>query len=42
MKRRMKLSRGRSRKMFSRGASKTHKRNVPAPRKFPMRGGIRL
>lgn len=37
---RMKLSRRKSRKMFSRSASRTHKRNLVSAR--PMRGGIRL
>lgn len=31
-----------SRKMFSKHADKTHKRNLPQPRRVPMRGGIRL
>ena len=37
-KKRMKLGKRRSKKMFSKHARKTHKRNVRAP----MRGGIRL
>lgn len=39
MKRRQKLSGKRSRKMFKKGASRTHEKNV---RRSPMRGGIRL
>ncbi len=42
MKKRFKLSGRHSRKMFSRNADKTHRKNVPAPRRLPMRGGIRL
>lgn len=38
MKRR-KLGNSKSRKLFSRTASKQHKRNIPSN---PMRGGIRL
>jgi len=39
MKKRKKLSRGKSRRLFSKTAGRTHKKNVsPAP----MRGGIRL
>lgn len=38
--RRHKMSRGSSKKLFSRTASKTHKRNVPS--RLPMRGGIRM
>nr|QJB20903.1 MAG: hypothetical protein [Microvirus sp.] len=38
--RRHKMSKHSSRKMFSRGASKTHSLNMP--RRQPMRGGIRL
>lgn len=33
------MSRGRSKKVFSRGAQRVHPRNVSPP---PMRGGIRL
>ena len=42
MKKRFKLSGKKSRKMFSRNANKTQRRNLPAPRKMPMRGGIRM
>lgn len=42
MKKRIKLSSGKSKKMFSRHADKTHKKNMPMPRRQPMRGGIRL
>lgn len=39
MSKRSKLSKNKSKKLFSKTASKTHKKNVsPAP----MRGGIRL
>lgn len=37
--RRQKMSRGRSRRMFSKTASRSHKKNF---RGAPMRGGIRL
>lgn len=39
MAKRQRLSRGKSKKMFSRSAGRTHKRNIAAA---PMRGGIRL
>lgn len=39
MKKRSKISRKKSKKMFSKGAGRTHARNV---RSSPMRGGIRL
>lgn len=42
MKKRMKLPARKSKRMFSKTAGKTHKRNLPAPRRNPMRGGIRL
>ena len=42
MPKRMSLPRGKSRRIFSRHAKKTHSKNVPAPRKMPMRGGIRM
>lgn len=44
MKKRFKLQKGQSKKMFSRHADHTHKRNLPSlpPRGVPMRGGIRL
>jgi len=42
MAKRFKMSRGKSKRHFSKHASKTHKRNVPAPRSMPMRGGLRL
>lgn len=41
MMKRRKLHGRHSRRMFTKHASKTHKRNVP-PRRLPMRGGIRL
>lgn len=41
MKRR-RLNTGKSKRMFSKGASRMHRKNMPAPRKTPMRGGIRL
>ena len=37
---RHKLARRAAKKMFSRTASYTHKKNVP--RRLPMRGGIRM
>ena len=36
---RHRVSRGKSRKMFSKNAVRTHKRNISAR---PMRGGIRM
>lgn len=39
---RHKLSSGKSKRMFSKHADRTHKKNMPAPRRSPMRGGIRL
>lgn len=41
MRKRFKMQRGKSRRMFSKHGSKTHRRNIP-PRRTPMRGGIRL
>lgn len=40
MRKRHKMSRGKSKRDFRRNASKTHKRNVP--KRIPMRGGIRM
>nr|AVQ10217.1 hypothetical protein [Gokushovirinae environmental samples] len=40
MAKRQRMSKGSSRRHFSKHASKTHKRNVP--KRLPMRGGIRL
>lgn len=31
-----------SKRMFSKHADKVHKKNLPVPRRNPMRGGIRL
>ena len=42
MKKRFKLSAKKSKRMFSKSADRTHSRNLPAPRRQPMRGGIRL
>ena len=42
MAKRSKISRGKSKRMFSKTASKTHRKNMPMPRKVPMRGGIRM
>lgn len=42
MAKRHKIGMHKSKKMFSRNADKTHRKNVPAPRRLPMRGGIRL
>lgn len=39
MAKRSKISRKKSKKMFRKGASKTHKKNMP---RTIMRGGIRL
>lgn len=36
------IPRGKSRRSFSKHADKTHRKNLPAPRKMPMRGGIRM
>lgn len=41
MRKRFKMSRGKSRRQFSKYGSKTHRKNM-APRRQPMRGGIRL
>lgn len=41
-KKRFKLRPRQSKVMFSRNARKTHYKNVPPPRRLPMRGGIRL
>lgn len=40
MAKRHKMSRGASRRTFTKYASRTHKKNVPQG--MPMRGGIRL
>lgn len=40
MKKRSKMTRSGSKKLFSKTASRTHKKNVP--KAIPMRGGIRL
>lgn len=42
MKRRNKIAPRKSKKMFSKHANRTHAKNMPAPRRMPMRGGIRL
>lgn len=42
MAKRFKLASRSSKKMFSRNADRTHSRNIQAPRRQPMRGGIRL
>lgn len=42
MAKRFKVPPRKSKKMFSKTADRTHRRNLPAPRKVPMRGGIRL
>ena len=42
MAKRSKLSSAKSKSMFRKGASKTHRKNLPPPRKMPMRGGIRM
>ena len=42
MKKRYKMSRRKSRKMFSKGASRTHKFNTHNAPQYVMRGGIRL
>lgn len=39
MRRRIKLSRGKSRKVFTKYAKRIHKKNH---RRIPMRGGIRI
>lgn len=39
MAKRVRLSKGRSRRLFRKTASRTHKKNIKAG---PMRGGIRL
>lgn len=42
MKKRSKMSSAGSKRLFSKTADRTHKKNVPSPRRMPMRGGIRL
>lgn len=42
MSKRHKIGSHHAKRMFSKHADKTHKRNMPAPRRNPMRGGIRL
>lgn len=42
MAKRFKLSAGKSKRMFSKHADRTNRKNMPAPRRSPMRGGIRL
>lgn len=42
MAKRFKMKPKQSKKVFSRNADKTHVKNMPAPRRYPMRGGIRL
>lgn len=42
MAKRSKISPRKSKRMFSKTASKTHRKNMPMPRKVPMRGGIRM
>lgn len=42
MKRRFKLGKRASKRMFSKHADRTNRKNMPAPRKMPMRGGIRM
>lgn len=42
MAKRFKMSSKSSKRKFTKGASKTHRKNLPAPRKTPMRGGIRM
>lgn len=42
MKKRFKLEKHHSKKMFSKHGDLTHKRNIVGPRKMPMRGGIRM
>lgn len=41
MRKRFKLPRRKSKRMFSKHGMKTHQKNM-APRRQPMRGGIRL
>lgn len=42
MAKRFKIAPKASKRMFSRNADRTHSRNISAPRRQPMRGGIRL
>lgn len=42
MAKRFKVAPRKSKRVFSKTASKTHKKNMPMPRKVPMRGGIRM
>lgn len=42
MAKRFKVAPKKSRRMFAKTADKTNSKNLPAPRKYPMRGGIRM
>jgi len=42
MAKRYKIPAKKSKRMFSKTAGRTNRKNLPAPRKVPMRGGIRL
>lgn len=42
MRKRVKLPVRKSKKMFSKHADRTHKKNLGPPKRVPMRGGIRL
>lgn len=42
MAKRHKIPMKKSKRMFSKNAAKTNVKNLPAPRRQPMRGGIRL
>lgn len=42
MAKRFKIAPKKSKRQFSKNAARTHKKNLPAPRKMPMRGGIRM
>lgn len=42
MARRYKISKGKSKRMFSRGANRLHKKNVSTLTPYMSRGGVRL
>lgn len=39
---RHKMPMKKSKRVFSKTADRTHAKNLPAPRRIPMRGGIRM
>lgn len=41
-KRKFKLRKHQSKRMFAKHGNKNHVKNMPMPRRVPMRGGIRM